>query len=406
MKRICVRTLVCAIVLAVGASPSNSVLALDVQISDDDKVVVRALESAHRKWLREVSFVCTYQYIQKRAKSISAALSGMGEQVPDSIRTGVFNKALGFLRHSSDWQTPPQVTKHSDGKTEVRRADFDEVSNDEILATVTPDRGFVDRAQLWIESRDGSSSGRAGIAGKYDAGRFSSRMMSPLNFNGYEGEDYFSLTGRAQDAVRRVTENSANSIEVETVYRIESTKVNETVEYMLTHGVPVVSRVTRTMSSMNGKPVFEMVAEGSNWVECEGGPVATVIRSVSRNPDPKFPEMLYLVQEWKSDDLGKRTPVLEDFMLNVPEDTLIYGVKSSERVLIDGKLDLTKIDSHGLIDGPSDTTLAALGVTVPATESVSEKNSFFPLIVAANLVLILAVAGWLLLRRTNQVNAK
>jgi hypothetical protein len=314
-----------------------------------DDPLVASLDAAEQKWLHDVEFTCTYDLTRHKATSAKNALAGEYAIHFEADRvTGVLNKGFGKLRCSTNYSGSPKVVDESeDGTKFVKHLSSDEVASaDKLLRydrAVSPtDR----RGSATINSRSDDPDAALDLRlSPYIAGPSSATSASPLQIDGSIPGSYL----RSRDSIvhaadspkttREVIHNANDTVIIRVVYEREGVVITKQVRFLIKRwSVPVVDQVTTTIKPTRGK-ASEVRAAAFDFIECPGGPVARLVRCAAEVEDPALP---WYVEEWRSRDLGLRSPTEEDFLVPIKRRTRIVGVSDPRQVMDKGRLSIDK----------------------------------------------------------------
>ena len=363
----------------------------------DGEQTIAAMRAALRQWLQDVEFVCTYRWTSGRASSIEAALARKwGIEFQEAAIEGVFNKGLGKVRVSADYSAEPVIVSQTAETAEVANLDFDEVANSEValryMPRLNPDK---QRGEALFTPRDLPFDKGRRVLGPFDAGWHSRGRLSPLYFSGPEIGAELDVPDAASNIVQTVVRNDQQAIVIRLQYKERGYQHDRRVTFSLAWGTPVIESVELTMVGPAGDR-WQSKTQGFRFVQTPGGPVASIVRNAITNRDPRHPELPFAVYEWRSDDLGQRTPTHADFLVPIHQQTDIYGVAKTSNPLTDGKLDVDKVDLAAVT-----TRWAEGGVgPVPRDAAAAPRASRWGyVIVIVNVVALAAIIAFYRWRR-------
>jgi hypothetical protein len=114
--------------------------------------------------------------------------------------------------------------------------------------------------------------------------------------------------------------------------------------------IPVVVSL-ECVQEAPGRPTLRSVMWGFDFVNCRGAMMAKRVVSIdgpfsaAGETNPR-----YVLSEWRSADLGIKTPKDEDFVVKIPAGIPVKGLREPPPVTEASELDLTKITLDDLTD--------------------------------------------------------
>lgn len=372
-----------------------------IEGTDQENETIDAMEAALQQWLHDIEFVSRYRRVPGRSASIEAGLSrDWSVEFPEEAVAGVYNKAFGKVRVSLDWESEPQIVSETADSFEVAKFDVDEVSNSDILLTYHPQLNprKPDGSALFTPRNMPLGSGKQTL-GRYAAGWRSARIGSPLCFGGDPLVSCLQCPDTATSFSRRLIASDAKSIVIGLTYVDKGYEYHRRVDFSLSGSCPVIERIEKVMVGTKGDR-WESVAQGFEFVECPGGPVARIVRNAFTNNDPKYPDLPFAVFEWRSHDLGKRNPTPDDFRVSFHEQTRIDGVPDLDAVMTQGKLDIDKASLRTLTTRPIPGDLRDQLAEREFQRRGESGGSRKVLLIVNACVLVILVLVFLLRRRT------
>lgn len=380
-----------------------------VRADSQDKAVqerelAESLADSFLQWRNEVSVYATYTVRYGKAESKEKAFRNPCELTTVSaIGNGAFVQQKPMKRISVDFtgfttvsaaieadgtRKAPQFEK--DGKIVVGPGDgigvkwtsWDEVSNDSLRLEYSPAWKNTNDRAVFSRIGDGSSGVPADCL-KWD------QQITPLN--PLRGCGHVPNRGTA---FRDEPEFSSSSHDGLLIVNVKSHR--ESAQGRLTHvdtttwetdqTLPLLVRWQRQTSSMN-EVLMDLETRLTDFRQCGDYKVAAHVTNVNRSRSGAVN-----VVEWKSDDLGLREPIVEDFAIAIATTTIIRGLKDApapgtERSLTLGMFEESQTLKSGTIIPPG----PGHGGKAP------QPRSFSPLILA-NLFVIVVLAGLFLFR--------
>lgn len=323
----------CACALS-ASSPDGGPQELDEQ---SDAVLLETLEAGVRLWLSEVSFQCSYTLSKGNASSLSDAQGGILVN-RNLLYTGHIYKLGDAVRMSIKYEGGPiDVSDAKDG-SQVINVSSDEMANGVISVSYIPklvkDPGTV------VVGEQGPSNPNA-----ISAGSRSEDRCGPLHIFGASRGTPFRMTNLVPEG-SNIT-NTATLVDndhVEVVFTYSGTEWTEErrLLFWLTPSPPVIVKTSLKQRNQQGEgpSYYEFTSE---YTKCNGGMVPRIVRCVTNSGDG-----MYQVQEFIADGLGDGPPSKSDFVMNIPESVLLYGLEGVPTVGGQRQIALFEIDLSDL----------------------------------------------------------
>ncbi len=259
----------------------------------DDKLV-RSLSAAIDTWSRSVEFVCTYELLSGESSTLENARAGQFIGSPVRV-TGIFAKKGELYRISLDDGDPTTRSGDATRKGELM-VDYLEPAH-----TSNPADGRV-----WVTRYFGLMDLSAPFAGRFGVSSLNPLvpMSNALAMNPIRYLDSFGYTMAANHV-------GEDRVEVQMVSAGDDQTVTTTLTFCLRPEIPVITRVV-----IKGFSVHETHLE--DFVQVTGGTMASTVRALSRRDAGG-----YGLRIWRSEDLGRRKPSHDDFVIRVPEQVTV-----------------------------------------------------------------------------------
>jgi hypothetical protein len=326
-----------------------------------DTPTAESLRRDVARWSEEVSFRCTFRLRSGVANSTAEALRGevdskLGSPYSRWECRGEFQKLGQKMRCAIDFGSPGY--RYGPARGEITLEPVEEATNGLVAARRFPRRSEIDgeNAKVAIVQLRVKLQGQALLAGA-----MSQPTMLPLIPVRSTAEQPFEAL--QVDDVRAI---DAEHVEVLCTGRQQGR--NRRTDYVETRKrriifwtkpvPPVVERIEEhdERTSLEGPARLlgrdEIHAILSDFKPCPGGMVARRVRYVEQSEGLrarrwKLEEPGVRVLEWSSDDLGDQPPTNADFVMSIPSDVRLVGLKQGLPSGTERTLDLNKI-------GPSD----------------------------------------------------
>lgn len=348
--------------LCVPCTVSSSEYDVDPDVAEMMSVFVAAIH----QWRDAVEFCCTFTYRQAWVASREDAEDALAGRWPEDEErtTGVHHKQGDRVRLRWDRGRPPVATDVAGGGVVFSEVSFDEVSVGPLMLAHRKRYG-VQRDVIWVTPRPdrpdamyraGPTDGSGVHLTPFGAGGGRGGIMSPLEYLPKRIRD---RGGRFRCRVRREDPDRV-------LFHMEGAWTNGEMEHQRSVRVtfwtrpalPVIERVDMLTRFGDDAPT-EYTLLLSDFVECGGGMMARRIEGVSgpypppaNAPEGQPHDKPWLAREWVSRDLGERDPQPDDFVVSVPADVEVRGLRSrpprGEPLTIDlSQLTLDDLDQGG-----------------------------------------------------------
>jgi len=326
-----------------------------------DTPTAENLRRGVQRWSEEVSFRCTFQLRSGVANSTAEALRGevdskLGSLYFRWVCRGEFQKLGPKMRCVIDFGSPG--FQYGLGRGEITLEPVEEATNGLVVA-----QRFLRRSEIFGEEARVATvkpwrkpQGQALLAG-----RMSGTTILPLipmrstaeqpfeslrveDVRAIDGEHFEVLcTGRQQGRNRRI-----DYVEMR----------NRRIIFWTKPVPPVVERIEEHIERTSLEAPTRLLGRDeihailSDFKACPGGMVARRVRYVEQSEGLrakrwKLEEPGVRLLEWSSEDLGDQPPTDADFMMSIPSDVRLVGLKQGLPPGTARRLDLSKI-------GPSD----------------------------------------------------
>jgi hypothetical protein len=314
-----------AVVLALFGCWSGGALA------GEDDALLDVLAQAIEEWRAGVEFRCTFVYREGAVESRQPGLTGefgsrVGKPQDEAKAVGVFHKLGSQVRVTLHWDKRSWTL--SDGTVFERTDSFDSVTTERLYLHYW---GREPGADVTIGAREEGDRARVFSArhgGAYDnAFSVSGGARGSLLAQFGPRKDYAETGGVS------VRKTDAEHLVV-TMTRKEqggSTHVAR-VTFWTVPSPPVVERIEQegeTTLPGKGKVPADYTIFGAQFVRCGRFMVPRLVRSVG-GPAVAVgdPRPTWDAKEWFSEDLGKAPPTKEDFVVTIPAEVTVTGLRN------------------------------------------------------------------------------
>ena len=324
-----------------------------------------ALRAAVGKWQKEVCFCSTYRLETGFAKSKEGALLGQMDRGLGKIlhaESGIFDKPARAVQAWGTFNKCGKSVLHTfdAGKAGIlyKKGDF---TLEPIVELTNGSLGCVYFPRRWeLRGEDARVASirrwEAGPGKPWAGGRMTSRSLNPLNPMWADEAQPFAdleITGilRLDDESFEVTCRGRKAIEMQPS-RLTSTRRRRIV-FQESKGPPVVRRIEETVERFSPDAPTEILGRDEFYAilddfrECPGGLVARSVRFVAMQQADAI-----RLREWRSEDLGMRTPSEADFAVEIPEDVRVRGLKTGYGTGKDRSIRLDGIGVGDLEESP------------------------------------------------------
>ena len=370
------------------------------------ELVLDELLAAREQWLSELTVKSTFLYREGTADSRADALDGEPFDNIKVVGRGVFHKRGGLVRHSIEFDGGPELlgqfsdqgtieplqkdeessatrSHQSSSRLAAKNVPKDEVRNEQLLVTFSKRWDhYFDNAVFMNRVDIASSSGTRGCTN-------AERLMSPINpitgcFPRMPGE---LNSAKGQITYKVVQEvNGISVVTGENNWTIDGKPVVERyrAEWSMEHDYPMITRIIFESIVAERKTTIESVL--SDLRQSGELSVPAKVLSVIEQGDVEV-----LVREWSSEDLGNELPTDDDFVIDIPETTRIYGLAEAELPGKPRKLQLASTKPNEVFLAKKDIEY---GMTQqkPITANNRKANGSLVLI-AINVALVLTLAA-------------
>jgi hypothetical protein len=289
----------------------------------NEELRVRALAAATDQWLRDVRFACSFEILD-------AASDALLDQILNDIENDRF-----------PWASAKRTSRGEFVKGEhvIRRWDIPEEPSrkiDDIWST-PGETNFARNMRTGVVLMyypDGPHNGVAQFGRENGAfGPFPQETPAPAGLAGYSPLVPFGETRRPNylrflleeqrrgNATFRPIVRVGDTTQIGAKWTLDGATIDFTLEYWMTPKVPILKKITLVGSNNRTR-----VSLYRDFQQVEGGLVASKVFIIydSGKPSPK-----YYINVWKSDDLGRRQLVPEDYAVRIPQKVEIHGLKWS-----------------------------------------------------------------------------
>lgn len=337
--------LLTTLVLAVGVQTSQSSPG-----GSDSSARVDLLLTGYQEWRSSIRFASTYEYYQFDADSWAFA----GEPPNSPFASGEMHKDGALVRYSRILSSSPELVgiKKANGET-VPDSNMENVKKgDQLLVRGRSwDSVYDDRMCLrydigWDRVFDTAVyTRRDEIVPKdgYPPCCEADRQMGPLNpflgcFPGLPGQLPFLSS-------YTIVEESSDTIKLRATTGDGPNRVVLEVDMRTDLALPTIIRVRREHYEA-GASTGGIEGRMSDWVVCDGLHVPRLVQSTLFGPG-----ISTLVRYWRSNDLGDRDPVPEDFIIEIPTTTSIVGLRDAPRKGVVRKLGVAGVEDSAILLG-------------------------------------------------------
>jgi len=297
----------------------------------EDAALIDVLDQAIQEWRAGVEFRCTFVYREAAVESREPGLTGeygsrVGKPEDEAKAVGVFHKLGSQVRMTLQWDK--RSWTWPDGTVFERTDSFDSVTTQGLY--------------LHYWGREPGADVTIGARGEEDAGRvFSARhggaYLNPFSLCGGVEGSLLAQFGPRKDYPETgevsVRKTDAEHLVV-TITRKEQGGASHVarVTFWTLPSPPVVERIEQqgeTVLPGKGKVPADYTIVGAQFVPCGRFMVPRSVRSVG-GPAVAVGETrpTWDAKEWFSEDLGKAPPTKEDFVVTIPADVTVTGLRN------------------------------------------------------------------------------
>lgn len=304
--------------------------------ADDIDDLLPVLVAGIEQWGRDVQFYCTFDYRSASVLTAEQALSG--EWQATTSATGLYVKRGPDYRFRIDFGGPAiDVTPEGHPGAVTTNSSLEKLLVGDLFARYALEFGRQQdhiRIELWNEEN-----------------AFSEPSHSAYDVGG--GDDGGPLkTFFLPDDAGTILESSVERPDAEhVVLEMKRQKAGTTrtshVKIWTAVSPPVMVRI-HDIFEREDTPRYTAIYELSDFVKCQGGYMARLVRSAGGPGLSIDKEWRWFVHEWKSTDLGARNPTDEDFVVEIPAGVEFHGLKKSPPPHLPYRLDLANFDKGQL----------------------------------------------------------
>lgn len=310
----------------------------------DVAVVMETLRAGVEEWQREVVFHSTFRLRSGFAKSVESGLRGeldptrQGSSSACYEASGSFHKMGANVRFAIDFGSPVEAVGSipQEGRKApkvYRNVPLDESTDGRVIVGSSPRRGKL-AGRAVVEEKPDASTLRAGT------GERTGHFINPLN--PLYGADWDPFGG-----LPAVTLNAVDEEHLEVVCFGRDEYGNERhrrVLFWTKPSRPLVTKVSSELVYPDGGR-FGAYAALSDFKLCPGGYVARQVAFARQQRGGPVRAMV-----WRSEDLGDAPPSEEDFVVTIPADVWVMGLKNAQPAGTVRQLDPSKIKLSDVVD--------------------------------------------------------
>lgn len=277
------------------------------------------------EWHKMAEFLCSYQYTDGTALSFDAGLRGEFKDIKCQAK-GLINKKGDYFRFSVDYGKPPIELNLSDQLNilenyiyAVTNVSKDEVSNKILYLTYEPKKGKLGGSVKIWERKQALDHRKIPWPELH--------IINPLSIPnpGYANPLQELLT-RSKSKAITCTEKIIDATHIEATIAIanndkEKPFITRTVLFWTEPSIPVITKISQI--SIGSERTVESIIEASDFILCNNISVPRCIRKITKLSDDEK----IIFREWMSDDLGKNKPTENDFVVTIPKDVIVSGLK-------------------------------------------------------------------------------
>ena len=279
--------------------------------AQEDPELAETLRVSHMQWIADAEFIGTFKTYLGTAESVAAA-AGLTADDLDPEAEGTFAKSGETLRMT--YVPVSGAVQLDDNKW--KNIPQDEVSNGRIQIRFELPNQRTESTTLHVENKDDD------VKRPYRAGMATAGVLNPLAIAGRASADPFSF-GNDDGTITGVEQSDdGTKVSVNLTLDAPPLKRLKTVTFSTDGPVPVISEV-RTRTEHDDGRWTETITVGRGFTDCSGLPVAREVLYAMNAKDRGECKVRLFVSE----DLGDRAPVPEDFVVTVPKQCRIRGLK-------------------------------------------------------------------------------
>ena len=336
--------------------------------------------SAIDEWLTGANFRSIYVMLEGDTANKSAALIGDFVESPRRS-TGLFHKAGDKIRITQDFDSPLiRLDGAKGGLGPVANLGFDEISVGDFSLSYLPRQSSDRGTCLVTRKRDDIPVGSL-VAGVQSNGILGPFACAAIRFEQFRDIELLNgVNSKLKDISIESLETSSLRISLTRDEQIYQERV--VVELWTEPNPPVVDNYSLVQTFPDGDTA-ELYVHASRFVDCTGFMVPQQVRTVMRSTQ----KGAWHLREWLSEDLGQQTPLMDDFVIDIPLDVKIIGLRAKPPV----KNKLLHIDLSTIVEGDLVAKRPEAGIPSPPA---SASSSIRTPIILANVILFLLIAVW------------
>jgi RNA polymerase sigma factor (sigma-70 family) len=372
---------------AAAAVVASAVIAGGTVVATRDTSELKKLEDGVAKWVDQVEFTSTYKLYRGFARTFEDGVAGRIED-KHVWATGRFSKMDDKMRFSLDFGGPP-VSTIVDGR-EVFGPDanisFDSVGDSNFQMFYDPYKGeggllrvretiFVPGSPFSLpEALDLENPLQPSITHTRSAPHGIGRLF-----------ELTTMENQDETGIRTTIENlSGERIQVVRETKEAPPKERRTFVFWTKPNPVVVTQVINEYRVGNTSEYRRRAEIVSDFVNCDGLMVPRRVLSVGMDPEKRW-----LVHEWMSEDLGQRPPTAEDFIIRLPANARVQGLRNLPPLVQEVRaVSVDELDKRDLI---------STARTTPAGIRWSDYTG--AIVLGASVVLLLGVGIFAILRK-------
>jgi hypothetical protein len=375
---------------------------------EEAEILVETLRAGLDQWEREISFKSTFTSRGGRTKCLADPVTGAIEPVHIVARAkGVLIKDGADFRMSIDFERGPQWVQRGTPHVGPRsRTNGELIGNIPVEQLSSASATLLYRPVVNVEGADGWKTGGSAFvqpstpdqAKSLNAANFGA-IVTPLSPSPKAGLplarllDAETLMHVPPSEVKRSVYKHGDDL-VEVVSEAGSDKLRL---FIWTAPFPPVLKALYLNSAGTANlGDYEYRVILLDFRECEHGMVPTRVIATSGH-DRVTP---WRFKEWISDDLGDTPPTREDFVLHLPGETRIGGLKVLPRI-VDGKRSLRMDDVPGerIASLPQSAADIVDPSAPPRQPAHTPDHSRAVLLIAFNSFVAVVLSGYAFLNR-------
>jgi len=310
-----------------------------IAVETEDEALLTSLDAARESWLQNVSFYGNYTFKQTGFYSETEANT---TDIEDRyiVAKGVICKLGDKYRLQAFYVEKPEVVNSSGA---VSKRSIDTIANKNFHAHFYPEQGV-----------DFPASGSLNKRGTNTVSNVVSHLQT------FQTPFVFFLNPIAEISSSISMEQKYGLMNLEggrILLSFEGKSANgsrhiKEVTIRTNEKIPVVEKITQHRFGNEGsnKPLSSSTKKVLEWKMCDGMNVPSRIRAVSGSHKPVSGEDVWIVSEWRSDDLGNRSPTEKDFVLQLPPDVGLVGMNHYP---MGGLFDIGKITDEDFLESGS-----------------------------------------------------